>query len=63
MRRSETVFIHLNPLLNVIIQLAVSRITAVECNSLLYIHLGVEVATLPVENDCEVEISLIKLGV
>ena len=52
MRRSEAVFVHLNPLRNVILQLAVRRIAAVERNSLLDIHFGVEVAALTVEDDC-----------
>ena len=59
MRQSEAVFVHLNPLSNVVLQLAVRRIAAVERNGLLNIHFGVEVASLPVEDDCQVEVGFI----
>ena len=52
MRQSEAVFVHLNPLSNVVLQLAVCRIAAVQRNGLLNIHFGVEVASLTVEDDC-----------
>jgi hypothetical protein len=59
MRQSEAVFVHLNPLSNVVLQLAVRRIAAVERNGLLNIHFGVEVASLTVEDDCQVEVSFV----
>lgn len=59
MRQSEAVFVHLNPLSNVVLQLAVCRITAVERNGFLNVHFGVEVASLTVEDDCQVEVSFV----
>ncbi len=53
------IFIHFDSLADVFFQLDVCRIVAIERNSLLDIHLGVEMAALSVEDDCEIEIGFI----
>jgi len=42
-----------------VLQLAVRRIAAVERNGFLDIHFGVEVASLTVKDDCQVEVSFV----